>query len=147
MSQKVFIRGTTILFFCLVLTISAAHAPSVEGMPVAQPATAAVSTSPDFTLSVTPTSAVRKRGTGEPYTITIGAVNGFNGTVNFNVTGLFPGSSQFPVPPAPVTGSGTSGFDILTQHPPATPIGTFTLTITATSGTLSHSQDVTLQMI
>lgn len=134
------------LLFCILLTALAVPIPSGHAAPPLQPTPVAVAGTPDFTLSVTPTFALRKRGSGEPYTITIGAVNGFDGTVNFNVTGLFPGSSQFPVPPPPVTGSGTSGFDILTQHPPATPIGTFTLTITATSGTLKHSQDVTLQM-
>ena len=140
----------TLLFYTL-LTLLIAPAPlghaTPAPAPAPAPATAAVQSSPDFTMSVTPVSAVRKRGSGEPYTITIQAVNGFSGTVNFTVSGLFPGSSLFPVPPPSVTGSGTSGFDILTQHPPATPQGTFTLTITGTSGSLSHSQQVTLQMI
>ncbi len=136
----------TLLFYTL-LTLLIAPAPLGHAIPASAPATAAVQSSPDFTMSVTPVSAVRKRGSGEPYTITIQAVNGFSGTVNFAVSGLFPGSSLFPVPPPSVTGSGTSGFDILTQHPPATPQGTFTLTITGTSGSLSHSQQVTLQMI
>jgi hypothetical protein len=127
------------LFTLLLLPITGGHATAA---PVA-----AAALTPDFTMSVTPVSAVRKRGTGEPYTITIQAVNGFAGTVNFAVSGLFPGASQFPVPPPPVTGSGTSGFDILTQHPPTTPQGTFTLTITGTSGSLSHTRQVTLQMI
>lgn len=142
--MKTMLKTRYLLMFCVVLAL-AAPVPSGHAA-AAQPSPVVAASTPDFTLSVTPTFASRKRGSGEPYTITIGAVNGFNGTVNFNVTGLFPGASQFPVPPPPVTGSGTSGFDILTQHPPTTPIGTFTLTITATSGALSHSQDVTLQM-
>ena len=141
------LKARTILFLCILLTALAAPVPSGHAAPALHAASVAVSSTPDFTLSVTPAFAVRKRGSGEPYTITIGAVNGFNGTVDFTVTGLFPGASQFPVPPPPVTGSGTSGFDILTQHPPTTPQGTFTLTIRATSGSLVHSQDVTLQMI
>jgi hypothetical protein len=111
----------------------------------AAPPVAVVQSTPDFTISVTPTFASRKRGSGEPYDIAVTAVNGFNGTVSFTVTGLFPGS-RIPIPPATVTGSGTSSFDILTEHPPTTPIGTFTLTITGTSGSLSHSQNVTLMM-
>ena len=91
--------------------------------------------------------SIAANGSGELYDITIQALNGFNGTVNFTVAGLFPGSSQFPVPPPPVTGSGTSSFDILTQHPPNTPQGTFTITITGTSGSLSHSAQVKLQMV
>jgi hypothetical protein len=132
----------TLFIFTLALT-----APALLGHAAPAPPRAPAVALPDFTISVTPTFATRKRGSGEPYTITIQALNGFNGTVNFTVTGLFPGSSQFPVPPPPVTGSGTSGFDILTQHPPTTPQGTFTLTITGTSGSLSHSQQVMLQMI
>jgi len=132
------------LLFYTLLMLLVAPAPWGHATPAPS---AAASLSPDFTMSVTPVSAVRKRGSGEPYTITIQAVNGFSGTVNFTVSGLFPGSSLFPVPPPSVTGSGTSGFDILTQHPPATPQGTFTLTITGTSGSLSHSQQATLQMI
>lgn len=139
-------KTRTILLLCILLAVFAAPVLSGHASP-SSPTSVLVSSTPDFTISVTPVSAVRKRGTGEPYDITVQALNGFNGTVNFNVTGLFPGASQFPVPPPPVTGSGTSSFDILTQHPPTTPQGTFTLTITGTSGTLSHSQNVTLQMI
>jgi len=135
-------------FTLLLMLLMALAMPVPLGHATSQPATAVtVQSAPDFTMSVTPAFAVRKRGSGELYTITIQALNGFNGTVSFTVTGLFPGSSLFPVPPDPVTGSGTSGFDILTQHPPTTPQGTFTLTVTGTSGTLSHSQQVTLQMI
>ncbi len=132
----------TLFIFTLALT-----APAMLGHAAPTPPAAPVVATPDFTISVTPAFATRKRGSGEPYTITIQALNGFNGTVHFTVTGLFPGASQFPVPPPPVTGSGTSSFDILTQHPPTTPQGTFTLTITGTSGSLSHSQQVMLQMI
>lgn len=144
MFQTTLKTGFTLLFMFLM----ALAMPVPLGHATSQPANLVfVQSAPDFTMSVTPTFAVRKRGSGEPYTITIQALNGFNGTVNFTVTGLFPGSSQFPIPPDPVTGSGTSGFDILTQHPPATPQGTFTLTITGKSGSLSHSKQVTLQMI
>jgi hypothetical protein len=124
------------LLLALAVPVSSGHAA---------PPTTMVAT-PDFAMSVTPVSSVRKRGTGMLWDISITAVNGFNGTVNFNVTGLFPGS-RIGFVPTPVTGSGTSGFSILTQKPPITPIGTFTLTVTGTSGSLSHSQQVTIQMI
>jgi hypothetical protein len=120
-------------------------APLTTGHAAPPPAAIVFQSAPDFTISVTPTFANRKRGSGEPYDIQVTAVNGFNGTVNFTVTGLFPGAS-IPIPPPPVTGSGQSSFDIITQHPPITPIGTFILTITGTSGNISHSQQVTLQM-
>jgi hypothetical protein len=137
------LKAAAMLFvFTLALT-----APAMLGHATPAPPTPMV-TSPDFTMSVTPTFSVRKRGTGMLWDITVTAVNGFNGTVNFKVTGLFPGAvmgaGDFPTP---VTGSGTSGFGIETQKPPHTPQGTFTLTVTGTSGSLSHSQQVTIQMI
>jgi hypothetical protein len=129
----------------LSVYILALTAPAMLGHATSAPA-APVVASPDFTMSVTPTFSTRKRGTGMLWDITITAVNGFNGTVNFKVTGLFQGS-RIGFVPTPVTGSGTSGFSILTQKPPNTPIGTFTLTVTGTSGSLSHSQQVTIQMV
>jgi hypothetical protein len=120
-------------------------APVSTGHAAPPPPAVAFQSAPDFSISVTPTFASRKRGSGEPYDIAVTALNGFTGTVNFQVTGLFPGAS-IPIPPPSITGTAVSSFDILTQHPPITPIGTFTLTITGTSGNLSHSQQVTLMM-
>ena len=62
---------------------------------------------PDFTISVSPTSLNVTRGTSGSYTVTIGAVNGFAGTVSLSVTGL--GSRVTATfSPTSVTGSGTS---------------------------------------
>jgi hypothetical protein len=44
--------------------------------------------------------------------------------------------------PASITGSGSSTLTVNTNH--KTPVGTFALTVTATSGGLTHSQQVTL---
>lgn len=135
----------TTLASCLWLLALTAAVPSGHAASAPRPAAKAAAL-PDFTLSVTPTTSVRKRGTGMLWDIAVQAVNGFNGTVTFQVTGLFPGS-RIGFAPTPVTGSGTSGFSILTEKPPHTPIGTFTLTVTGTSGALSHSQQVTIQMV
>ena len=136
-------RKATFMFFLYMLALAA---PAMLGHAAPVPKAPVVAT-PDFSMSVTPTFAVRKRGTGFTWDISVTALNGFNGTVNFTVTGLFPGAS---IPssflPPPVTGSGTSFFGILTQKV-VTPRGTFTLTVTGTSGSLSHSQDVMIQMI
>ncbi|HEV2963395.1 MAG TPA: hypothetical protein VG649_16320 [Candidatus Angelobacter sp.] len=142
MFQTKFKAVLTLFVYMLALT-----APAMLGHATSAPA-APVVASPDFTMSVTPTFSARKRGTGMLWDITVTAVNGFNGTVTFKVTGLFPGAvmgaGDFPTP---VTGSGTSGFGIETQKPPNTPQGTFTLTVTGTSGSLSHSQQVKIQML
>jgi subtilase family serine protease len=90
---------------------------------------------PDFSISVSPTTqTVRTPGTA-PYTVTVTAVNGFSGTVTLKASGL-PGSLTATLSPTSVTGSGTSTLTIkATQHLRSTT----TFTITGTSGSLSHS--------
>jgi hypothetical protein len=133
--------------FTLFLYMLALAAPAMLGHAAPAPKAPVVATA-DFSMSVTPTFVARKRGTGFSWDISVMALNGFNGTVNFTVTGLFPGASMPPsFFPTPVTGSGTSSFGILTQKPPHTPQGTFTLTVTGRSGSLSHSQNVMIQML
>ncbi len=94
---------------------------------------------PDYSLSVSPGS--RSAGTGnttQPYTITVNPTNGFAGMVTFAVTGLPTGAS---LNPAPASSSISSTFAVAvgTSAP-----GTYTLTITGTSGSLSHGVNATL---
>jgi hypothetical protein len=96
---------------------------------------------PDFTISVSPASLNVTRGNSGNYTVTIGAVNGFTGTVSLSVTGL--GSRVTATfSPTTVTGSGTSTLAV-TVNRRATR-GTRTLTITGVSGSLSHSTTAAL---
>jgi len=98
---------------------------------------------PDFTISVSPTSLNVTRGNTGTYTVTIGAVNGFSGTVTLSVTGL--GSRVTAAfSPTTVTGSGTSSLTV-TVNRRATR-GARTLTITGVSGSLSHSTTATLNI-
>ncbi|MGZ7099378.1 MAG: hypothetical protein ACXVJ8_12945 [Candidatus Angelobacter sp.] len=96
---------------------------------------------PDFTISVSPTSRTVTRGTTGTYTVTMGAVNGFTGTVSLSVTGL--GSRVTATfNPTSVTGSGTSTLSVVVNRRATT--GTRTLTITGVSGSLSHSTTAAL---
>jgi hypothetical protein len=96
---------------------------------------------PDFTISDSPTSITVTRGTTGQTTVTIGAVNGFTGTVNLSVSGQ--GSRVTPTfNPTSVTGSGTSTLSLAVGRRATR--GTRTLTITGTSGSLSHSTTLTL---
>jgi hypothetical protein len=98
---------------------------------------------PDFTISVSPASLNVTRGNTGNYTVTIGAVNGFSGTVSLSVTGL--GSRVTATfSPATITGSGTSTLAV-TVNRRATR-GARTLTITGVSGSLSHSATATLNI-
>lgn len=97
--------------------------------------------SPDFTISVSPASLNVTRGTTGRYTVTIGAVNGFSGTVSLSVTGL--GSRVTGTfSPTSVTGSGTSTLSVVVNRRAGT--GTRALTVTGVSGSLSHSTSANL---
>ncbi len=107
----------------------------------AQPAIAAPSTAPsaaaNFSLSANPTSVTIKRGGTAVYNIHVQGVNGFNGTVNFTVadvenhdTGSFTN--------VPVVGTGNATLNIHSVGHQS-PIGTEQVTVTGTSGSLSHS--------
>jgi hypothetical protein len=96
---------------------------------------------PDFTISVAPTSLNVTRGSSGSYTVTIGAVNGFTGTVSLSVSGL--GSRVTGTfSPTSVTGSGTSTLTVQAARNASR--GTRTITITCVSGSLSHSTNATL---
>lgn len=93
---------------------------------------------PDFTISASPATQTVTRGNSANYTVTIGAVNGFGGTVSFSATGA-PSSVSFS--PSTVTGSGNTTMTARTRRGSR---GTYTITITGSSGGLTHSTTVTL---
>jgi hypothetical protein len=99
-------------------------------------------TSPDFTIAANPTSqTVTQGGTTGAYTISIGAVNGFTGTVTFGTSAL-PAGVTATFNPASVTTSGNSALTFATGS--STPAGTYNITVTGTSGATSHSTSVQL---
>jgi hypothetical protein len=98
---------------------------------------------PDFTISVSPTSLNVTRGNTGRYTVTIGAVNGFTGTVSLSVSGL--GSRvTASFSPTSVAGSGTSTLSVQVARNASR--GARTLSITGTSASLSHSTTATLNV-
>ncbi len=98
---------------------------------------------PNFTISVSPKSRTVGRLGTATYTVTVAAVNGFNGTVNFYSSGrpLNVGPPKA-FSPRFVTGSGTATYTEITQR--NTPPGTYTITLHGTSGSLAHTTAVTL---
>src|SRR6267142_2649733 len=96
---------------------------------------------PDFSTSASPSSQTVVAGGNTTYTVNVGALNGFNGPVNFSASGL-PSGASASFNPASVTGSGSSTMTVTTLT--STPAGTYTITITGTSGSLSHSTTVSL---
>ena len=96
---------------------------------------------PDFTISASPATLTVTRSSSGSYTVTISGTNGFAGAVGLSVSGL--GSRvTASFNPTSVTGSGTSILTVNVGRKAA--IGNRTLTITGTSGTLSHATTVVL---
>ena len=81
------------------------------------------------------------QGNGTSYTATISALNGFSGSVALSASGL-PSGASASFSPTSVTGNGSSTMTVSTGV--ATPAGTYTVTVTGTSGALVHSTTVTL---
>ncbi len=97
----------------------------------------------DFALAASPPAATVVRGDEVYYTVTVTPVSGFYGTVGFGVSGLPSGATASFSPPT-VNGSGTTEMRVTAGG--STPLGSYPLTITGTSGTLSHTVQVALQV-
>jgi N,N-dimethylformamidase beta subunit-like protein len=94
---------------------------------------------PDFTLSASPSSQTVLQGGSTSYGVTIGRTGGFAGLVSLSVTGL-PAGANGTFTPNPATASSTLSVTMDTS----TPTGTYPLTITGVSGTLTHTATVSL---
>ena len=105
--------------------------------------TITVNPAPDFSISASPSSQSATSGSNAGYSVSVGALNGFTGTVNFSASGL-PSGATASFSPTSVAGSGSSTLTVATSA--STPVGSYTLTITGASATLSHSVSVTLSV-
>ena len=96
---------------------------------------------PDFTLAVSPGSTSVAPGGMATYTVNVGALNGFAGAVSLAVTGLPTGATPL-FSPASISTSGSSTLTITT----GSSTSSSTLAITGTSGSLTHSANVILNV-
>jgi uncharacterized membrane protein len=95
----------------------------------------------DFSISASPTSRTITAGGTAAYAATVAALNGFNETVTFGVSGL-PAGATATFNPTSVTSSGTTDLTIVTAA--STPAGTYQLTVTGTSVSRTHSSIISL---
>jgi len=105
---------------------------------------AVISTTPDFDISSNPETVTMKSGDKATTTITVNPRYGFTDPVNLS-------TSTLPVGPiASLGGSsivGGSGSTTLTINTDASVVaGTYTVTVEGTSGRLSHSEQVTVNV-
>jgi hypothetical protein len=94
---------------------------------------------PDFSLSATPTSRTVTGGASTTYTVSVTPAAGFTGSVTLGSNGL-PSGAAASFSPNPTTGSST--MTVTTSA--STPAGSYPVTITGTSGALSHTTSVQL---
>lgn len=120
-----------------VLALAPAQAAALPSGPAATAA-------PDFTVTVSPTSQTRKRGTGAPYFVTINCENGFDAPVSLSLSGDVPPNGVVSISSPTGCGDLNDGeVDIEIQKHTVT-TGTFDMTIHATSGTLEHDIPISL---
>jgi uncharacterized repeat protein (TIGR01451 family) len=103
----------------------------------------------DFTISVTPTTETIPPGHMAVYTLTLASTTGFQGTINLACSTTGPPGSTCTITPSSVTltsGSETAKVTVHLAVPRGASKGTFTLTFTATSGTLTHSTTAQLKV-
>ncbi|HEX5701912.1 MAG TPA: CHRD domain-containing protein [Pyrinomonadaceae bacterium] len=109
-----------------------------------QPAAA----TPDFSVSGSPSLQTVAPGNGTTYNITATPANGFTGNVSLSISGL-PTDANASFDPTSVnltdTTAKSSTLSVTTGS--NTPVGTFPLTITAISGMLQHTTNVSLRVV
>ena len=96
---------------------------------------------PDFTLAVAPATRTIVAGGSTTYSIAVGAVAGFSGTVSIAVSSL-PSGATVTLSRNPVPAGGSAVLTVRTSA--STPRGTFTVRITGSNGALSHQATATL---
>src|SRR5881296_2150536 len=108
-------------------------------------------TTPDFTMSAHPNTLTIPQGSAGKSIILLTSVNGFQGNVTLSppVSCLAIGCPQYTISPTVVqlaaNQNATAGFTIYTS--PQTPLATYNVAVTGTSGSLSHSAPVTFTVV
>src|ERR1043166_540192 len=104
--------------------------------------------SPDFSVSVTPTSRTVAQGGGTTYAVAVTPLNGFTGQVTLGVTGL-PSNAASGFQPASVniTDANPQSSTLTVSTSSGTPTGSSTLDLSAASGQLSHTTQAALNVV
>ncbi|MEM3697104.1 MAG: CARDB domain-containing protein [Candidatus Bathyarchaeia archaeon] len=102
---------------------------------------------PDFSISASPSSVTIQQGSSGSSTITVTSINGFNQPVQLSVSGA-PSGVTATLSPSQVTppagGTATSTLTVSVSTTATT--GSYTLTVTGTSGALNHNTYVSLEI-
>ena len=115
--------------------------------PMTEFLTTPTMTNPDFTISASPSGLTITAGTSGTSTITVGSSNGFSGTILLTHAALPAGISATINPTSINLAPGASAGSTLTiTTSTSAPPGSYAITITGNSGSISHStnMDVTV---
>jgi hypothetical protein len=105
-----------------------------------------LASAPDFTVSVSPSSATVSAGGSTSFVVSIARVNGFAGDVTLSLSGLPASQASWSFsPPVMAVGTGTTQLSVTTAAtiPPGSYPLTITGTSTGTSGTLTRTTTAT----
>ncbi len=103
---------------------------------------------PDFNVSLSPASRALAPGGSTTYTATVTPSNGFTGQVALSLSGLPTGATTDLQPSSVNLDDATPKTATVTVNTTAaTPTGSFPLTLNATSGSLAHAAQATLNVV
>lgn len=107
-----------------------------------------VESSKDFTITASPTSITLATGATTAITVTVTSTNSYTGNISLTVTAPFAhltvtGAQS----PLGITSGGSASSSLTITAGANTPLGTYTITVTGTSGSRSHSAMISLKVI
>ncbi|MCZ2845259.1 MAG: hypothetical protein O2U61_01975, partial [Candidatus Bathyarchaeota archaeon] len=124
-----------------ILTITGTSGTQVHSVNV----TLIVTLTPDFSLSVSPVFLTVQNGSSGAYTVKVISLNSFSSTIDFSVPSYPAGSTGLFIPDPVKPGPDQMNTSILTVSVPSAAVpGTYTINVTATSGSIIHAFPVTL---
>ena len=98
---------------------------------------------PDFSIAVSPNSAIVPPGGALLAQVSLNRQNGFTGSVSMSITGLPSGATVAPTSPSTMSGGSQN---LIISVPSSSAQGTFTVGLQASSVALQHSASLSLQV-
>jgi hypothetical protein len=99
----------------------------------------------DFTIVISPTGFTQQAGsTSTPFNIGITGLSGFSGSVSVSFAGLPSGTTTSPALPITIAAGGSQ--NVTLSIPVSTTVGDVNITVSGTSGSLSHSAPLKLSV-